>query len=171
MAGLAKPAVAGLVSKSRPHPPILPPNIYNHHSPFIRDTILRMDFLKTIGGKIVSGLVAVAVIAMAISWWQMEPSTREMLLTGSGRILSWLLVMLVLPWVTFFLASWVAKFENNAAGAALVVGYTLAEAVLLAWLFRWQIHGATGIVFFCAATLLAGAYNLFACDWIAEKVG
>ena len=129
-----------------------------------------MDFLKTIGGKIVSGLVGVAVIAMAISWWQMEPATRQMLLTGSGRILSWTLVMLVVPWATFFAVGWVGKLESNAAGAALVVGYTAIEAVLLAWLFRWQIQGATGIVFFAAATLLAGAYNLFACDWIAEKV-
>jgi FtsH-binding integral membrane protein len=129
-----------------------------------------MDFLKTIGGKIVSGLVGVAVIAIAISWWQMDPSTRQMLLTGSGRILSWTLVMLVVPWVTFFVVGWVAKFEHNAAGAALIFVYTAGEALLLAWLFEWKIHGPTAIVFFAAATLLAGAYNLFACDWIAEKV-
>jgi FtsH-binding integral membrane protein len=129
-----------------------------------------MDFLKTIGGKIVSGLVAVAVVAMAISWWQMEPDTRQMLLTGSGRILSWFLVMLVVPWVTFFLVGWVGKLESNAAGAGLILAYTVLEAVLLAWLFKWDIHGATAIVFFAAATLLAGAYNLFACDWIAESV-
>ena len=130
-----------------------------------------MDFLKTVGGKIVSGLVAVAVVAIAISWWQMEPSTRQMLLSGSGKILSWFLVMLVVPWVTFFIIGWIAKFEKNGAGAALLVAYTALEAVLLAWLFDWKIHGATAIVFFCAAVLLAGAYNLFACDWIAEKVG
>jgi hypothetical protein len=130
-----------------------------------------MDFLKTIGGKIVSGLVGVAVIAMAISWWQMEPSTRQMLLRGSGHILSWLLVILVLPWATFFLSTWAAKFEKNAAGAVLILAYTAAEAVLLAWLFDWHIEGATGIVFFIAAVLLAGAYNLFTCDWLAEKAG
>jgi FtsH-binding integral membrane protein len=129
-----------------------------------------MDFLKTVGGKIVSGLVGVAVIAIAISWWQMSPATRDMLVTGAGRILSWLLVVIVVPWVTFFLVSWVAKFESNGAGAVLVLAYTILEGVMLAWLFRWQIHGATATVFFAAATLLAGAYNLFACDWIAEKV-
>lgn len=129
-----------------------------------------MDFLKTVGGKIVSGLVAVATIAIAISWWQMDPATRQMLLTGSGRILSWFLVVIVVPWVTFFVVGWVNRFESNTAGAAMVLVYTVLEAVLLAWLFRWDIHGATAIVFFLAATLLAGAYNLFACDWIAEKV-
>jgi len=129
-----------------------------------------MDFLKTIGGKIVSGLVAVAVIAIAISWWQMEPETRQALVSGTGRIVSWLLVVIVVPWALFFVVGWVGKLESNAAGAALIFGLTAVEATLLAWLFHWSIHGATAVVFFTAATLLAGAYNLFACDWIAEKV-
>ncbi|HZL35611.1 MAG TPA: hypothetical protein VFC78_09905 [Tepidisphaeraceae bacterium] len=130
-----------------------------------------MDFLKTVGGKVVSGLVGVAVIAIAISWWQMDPRTRQMLLTGTGRILSWLMVVLLAPWATFFVSGWVARRDSNAAGAALVLGYTALEAVLLAWLFQWTIAGTTALVFFIAATLLAGAYNLFVCDWIAEKAG
>jgi len=129
-----------------------------------------MDFLKTIGGKIAGGLVALAVIAAAVSWYEMDPSTRQMLLTGAGRITSWFLVVLAVPWVTFFLIARVGKLESNGAGAALVLGYTLLEALLLAWLFKWSIGGATAITFFCAAALLAGVYNLFACDWIAEKL-
>ena len=129
-----------------------------------------MDFLKTIGGKIVTGLVTVAVIAIGISWWQMDESTRQTLLRGSGRILSWILVVGVVPWVTFFVVGWVNRLESNGAAAAMIVAYTAIEAVLLAWLFNWAIHGPTAVAFFVAATLLAGAYNLFACDWIAEKV-
>jgi hypothetical protein len=129
-----------------------------------------MDFLKTIGGKIVSGVVAIAVIAIAITWWQMDVSTRHMLLSGSGKIIGWMLVVLVAPWASFFVVGWVAKFERNSAGALLVLFYTGCEALLLGWLFGWGIKGATAIVFFSAATLLAGAYNLFTCDWIAEKV-
>ena len=129
-----------------------------------------MDFLKTLGGKIVSGLVAAAVIALAISWWQMDPNTRQMLLSGTGRILGWLLVVIVVPWATFFVIGRVGRLDSNAAGAALVFGYTALEGVLLAWLFKWSLPGTTAVVFFMAACLLAGAYNLFACDWIAEKV-
>ena len=40
---------------------------------------------------------------------------------------------------------------------------------MLAWLFEWSVHGRAPWVFFAAATLFAGVYNLFACDWIAEK--
>ncbi len=129
-----------------------------------------MDFIKSIGGKIVGGAVGLAVVAAGISWYEMDHETRHELTTGTGRIVAWLGIMLLLPWVTFFLISAVAKRESNLAGAALVLVYTTIEGVVLAWLFEFAIHGATAIVFFSAGVLLAAAYNLFACDWIAEKV-
>jgi hypothetical protein len=64
----------------------------------------------------------------------------------------------------------VARTDSNAAGAALVLAYTLAEAILLAWLFGWTISGPAAWTFLAAAVLVAGVYNLFTCDWIAEKV-
>ena len=128
-----------------------------------------MDFLKGVAGKVVTGLVALAVIATAISWWQMDESTRATLLTGAGRIFAWLGVVLVVPWASFFVIGKVARLDSNAAGATLVVAYTAAEAAVLAWLFEWSVRGAAPWVFFAAATLFAGVYNLFACDWIAEK--
>jgi len=128
-----------------------------------------MDFLKGVAGKVVTGLVALAVIATAISWWQMEPETRAMLLRGTGRIFGWLGIVLVIPFLSFSLIGRVSRTESNAAGASLVLIITAAEATLLAWLFDWSIRGAGPWVFFVAATLIAGVYNLFACDWIAEK--
>jgi hypothetical protein len=128
-----------------------------------------MDFLKGVAGKVVTGLVALAVIATVISWWQMDESTRATLLTGAGRIFAWLGIVLVVPWASFFVIGKVARLESNAAGATLVVAYTAIEAAVLAWLFEWSVRGAAPWVFFAAATLFAGVYNLFACDWIAEK--
>jgi FtsH-binding integral membrane protein len=128
-----------------------------------------MDFLKSVGGKVVTGAVILAVVAAGISWWQMDEATRQMLLTGTGRILGWLLVVLVVPWASFFVVGRVARLDSNGAGAALVLAYTAAEAVLLAWLFEWNIRGAASWVFFLAAALFAGVYNLFTCDWIAER--
>ncbi len=130
-----------------------------------------MDFLKTVTGKAVSGLVALAVIAAAISWWQMEPASRSMLVSGTGKIVGWLLAVLVLPWATFFVSVRAGKFDSNFAGAALVFGYTAVEVLLLAWLFDWQIRSAAAWTFLVAGGLLAAVYNLFACDWIAERMG
>ena len=128
-----------------------------------------MDFLKGVAGKIVTGLVALAVIATAISWWQMDEATRATLLRGAGRIFGWLGIVLVAPWASFFLVGWVGRMDSNAAGATLVLALTAVEAAVLAWLFDWSVSGAAPWVFFATATLFAGVYNLFACDWIAEK--
>ena len=130
----------------------------------------RMDFIKTITGKVITGFVALAVIAGGISWWSMDPTTRQMLISGTGKILAWLGVVLFLPWVSFMLIGRIAKLESNAAGAALVAAYTIAETILLLWLFNWQVPGATAWTFLVVGGLFAAAYNLFACDWIAEKV-
>src|SRR5438552_492093 len=115
-----------------------------------------MDLLKTVTGKVVAGAVTLAVLAAGISWWQMDPTTRQMLLSGTGKIVSWFAILLLLPWATFFVTTWVAKLESNAAGAAMVAAYTLVEAVLLAWLFNWHVNGATAWTFLVAGTLLAG---------------
>ncbi len=129
-----------------------------------------MDFLKSAAGKIVMGVVALGVIAGGISWWTMDESTRSRIVGDTGRIAGWLGVVLALPWATFYVIGWVGRLRRNDAGAALVLVYTLAEATLLAWLFDWVMNSSTGWTFFVAGILLAGAYNLFACDWIAEKV-
>ena len=129
-----------------------------------------MDLLKTVTAKVVAGAVALAVVAAGISWWQMDEATRQMLLTGAGRIVSWLAVVLLVPWATFFVTAWIARRESNGAAAGLVATYTLLEAVLLAWLFEFRVPGVTAWTFLSAATLFAGVYNLLVCDWIAEKL-
>jgi hypothetical protein len=129
-----------------------------------------MEFLKSVTGRIVSGLVALGVIAAAISWWQMDPATRQTLVSGTGRILAWFGVMLAWPWASFAIIARVAKLESNLAGGLLVGAYTIAETVLLAWLFHWHLPGATAWTFLLLGGLVAGVYNLLICDWIAEKV-
>jgi hypothetical protein len=131
---------------------------------------IAVDFLKTITGKLITGFVVLGVIAGSISWFQTDPQTRQMLLSGTGRILSWLGIVLFFPWVSFLLISKIAKMDSNLAGGLLVAGYTLLELLLLAWLFHWNISGAAAWTFLMVGGLFAAAYNLFTCDWIAEKV-
>jgi hypothetical protein len=63
----------------------------------------------------------------------------------------------------------VAKLRSNAAGAGMIFAYTLVEFVLLAYLFGLSGHGKTSWAFITAGILLCTVYNLFVCDWIAEK--
>ena len=128
------------------------------------------DFLKTLAGKIASGAVALAVVAAGLAWWETDPATKHSILSLSGRIIGWFVLMLLVPWASFALVAWVNRFKNNAAGAGLVLLVTLVDALMLAWLFGWSWHGATEWVLFAAAVLIAGVYNLFTCDLIAEKL-
>jgi len=129
-----------------------------------------MDFLKTVSGKVISGIAGLVIVIAGISWWRMDDATKHMLLSGTGKITSWLFVVLLIPWATFFVISWVARMDKNAAGAALVLGYTVLEGLFLAWLFDWRLPGPTAWSFFAVGALVAGVYNLLVCDWIAEKV-
>jgi len=129
-----------------------------------------MDFLKTVTGKVISGIAGLVVVLAGISWWRMDPATKDMLLSGTGKIVSWFGIVMLAPWATFFLSGRVGKMDSNAASAVLVLGYTLLEALVLMWLFGWHLPGTTAWSFFVVGTLVAGVYNLLVCDWIAEKL-
>jgi hypothetical protein len=128
-----------------------------------------MEFLKTMAGKVVGGLVALVVIAGGISWWRMNAATKDAVLRNTGNIVAWSGAMLLLPWVTIFIISAVGRMRSNLAGGILVAVYSILELVLLLWLFGWSGHSTTGWTFIGVGTLIAAVYNLFACDWIAEK--
>ncbi len=129
-----------------------------------------MDFLKTVGAKVIGGLVGLVVVAAGITWWRTDPATRQMLVDGAGKIAAWLGVVLALPWASFFVIGRVGKMDSNAAGAALVAGYTAVEIGLLGWLFHWTFPNATAWTFLMVGGLVAALYNLFTCDWIAERL-
>src|SRR5690606_3959591 len=120
--------------------------------------------------KVVAGAVTLAVIAAGISWWRMDDATRQMLLSGTGKIVSWLLIVLLVPWATFFVTAWVARRESNAAGAVLGGVCRVAVGLLLGWLCEWQLPGATAWSVLVVGALFAGVYNLLSCDWIAERL-
>src|ERR1700730_6829606 len=100
-----------------------------------------MDFLKTVTGKVVSGLVGVVVITLSLSWWHMTDADKHWLLSGSGRIFAWLGLVLIVPWASFFLIGWVARFQTNLAGGILVLVLTAGEATVLLKLFGWNVGG------------------------------
>jgi FtsH-binding integral membrane protein len=130
-----------------------------------------VEWIKTITGRIVTGGIALAAVAGGISWWQMDPATREAVVDNTARGAAWFVLVLMIPWLMFWLVSRVAQFDSNAAGAALVAGLTLLEAVALGALFGFTDHSPAGWGLFAAAVCVAGVYNVFTCDWIAEKMG
>jgi uncharacterized membrane protein (UPF0136 family) len=130
-----------------------------------------MDLIKKIASIVIGGAVALGVVVGAISWFQMTPDERSALLSTVWRSLAWIGIVLVLPWATYFVTTWVAKRESNGISAALVAGYTLVGLGVLLWLFDFSIRGTTPVVLCVLGGLIALAYNLLVCDWIAERLG
>lgn len=128
-----------------------------------------MNLLKSIGGKIACGAVALAVIAGGITWWQASPVARHEAEVFSGRTLAWLVLVIALPWLLFGVLGWAARRDSNLAGILLVGVLTLVEALLLGWLVHAVEAGDTIRAMVAAAVVASGVYNLLACDWIAER--
>ena len=129
-----------------------------------------MDFLKGIGGKVIGGVVFLGVVVAGIAFYQAGPEGRRAFFDSSGKIVGWTLIVALLPWVLFPLVTRVARRESNEAAGLLVAGITLVELVALWWMFGWGVGNAIAVAFFVVAALLAGVYNLLACDWIADKL-
>ncbi len=129
-----------------------------------------MDFLKGIGGKIVGGAVFLAVVVAGIAFYQAGPDGRATFFDSSGKIVGWVLIVALAPWALFWLVTWTARKDSNAAGAVLVAAITGAELLTLWWMFEFDVGGAVAIGFFAVGALLAAAYNLLACDWIADRL-
>ena len=65
-----------------------------------------MEFLKTVTGRVVGGIIGLVVVIAGISWWRMDSQTKQMLLSGTGKIVSWFGIVLLVPWATFFVIGW-----------------------------------------------------------------
>jgi hypothetical protein len=129
-----------------------------------------MDFLKSIGGKVATGAVGLTVVIAAIAYWQASPETRSAVFNTIGKIVGWSMLMLFMPWLLFLVVQWIEKFKNNTISAAFVGALTLLEGLFLLWLFDWSPGGAMAWSLTLGAIVIAGVYNLFTCDWIAEKL-
>lgn len=129
-----------------------------------------MDWLKGIGGKVLTAALVLGVGVAGFSWYQADPATRSFLIDSVGKVIGWLLTVILVPWASFLIIGWVARKDSNAAGVILVSVMTILEAAGLWWLFDFALHGGAAWSLAIAAVLVAAVYNVFTCDWIAEKV-
>ena len=132
-----------------------------------------MDFLKTVAGKVVGGLVALAVVAggdLVVADGRRRRA--QMLLGGTGKIVGWLGVVLLVPWATFFVIGRVGEAARATPPARRwSLAYTADRGGAAGVAVRLVDPRRDGVDVFCRRRRCSPAvYNLFACDWIAEKV-
>lgn len=123
-----------------------------------------------VGGKVVTAVLTASVIGAGIWFWR-HPEHLQTIWMTIKYVLAWLGFVLVLPWATFFVTSWVVKRENNAAAGLMLGGYLLADMGVAFWMVgTFSGINALSWVVLILGFLSAGVYNFKACEYQAERV-
>lgn len=84
------------------------------------------------------------------------------------RFVTWLLIMLLMPWVTLFATRWALAKKNNTASFMIVSAYTIFAMALAVGLSG--VPGGTAYwMKMLAAFVVAAAYSFWACEQIAAR--
>ena len=130
--------------------------------------------LTTIGqyitGKVVTAILVVSG-AGAVIWFWNHPEQLAAIWKTLKYVVTWMGVVAVLPWATFFITPWVARMESNAAAAMMLAGYTLAD-VIVSFCLMGGVRGHGGFTWMVLflGFLTAGVYNLKVCEYQASRL-
>lgn len=89
------------------------------------------------------------------AWWQ--------------RLVLWASIVLVLPWLTPFIARWARERRSNAASALALSFYVVVSLLLAGALMGFALSGLSDWLLLVAALVLSGGYAFWACERIAAK--
>ena len=122
-----------------------------------------------IGGKVITAILVISW-AGAVIWFWRHPEHLETIWQTIKYVLTWMGIVLVLPWATFFVTPWVVSKDSNAAAAFMLFGYTLADAVVAFCLLGGvQGHGGFTWMLLLLGFLAAAVYNLKVCEQQASR--
>jgi hypothetical protein len=123
-----------------------------------------------VGGKVITALLVVSS-AGAVIWFWRHPEHLETIWVTLKYVLVWLGFVLILPWATFFVTTWVVSKESNTAAGLMLAGYSLADAIV-AFLLMGGVRGHNGLTWFVVVLglLSAGVYNFKVCEYQAERL-
>ena len=85
------------------------------------------------------------------------------------RVLTWILVVALLPWLTAPLIYRVIEHKSNALSAILLGAYGAADLLLMLALMGFDVSGRNPAILVAAALLAVTIYNYWACEKIAEE--
>lgn len=123
-----------------------------------------------IGGKVVTAVLVVATAGAGIWFWK-HPEQLEVIWRTIKYVLAWLGLVLVLPWATFFVTTWVVTKESNTAAALMLLAYLVVDIVVAFWLMG-TLSGLSTLswVVLILGFLSAGVYNFKVCEYQAGRL-
>ena len=123
-----------------------------------------------IGAKVVTAVLVVSGAGATIWFWN-HPEQLAVIWQTVKYAVVWLGIVLVLPWATFFMTTWVVAKDSNAVAALLLLGYTFVDAIV-AFCLIGKITGMnflTWMVLFLGF-LSAAVYNFKVCEYQADRI-
>lgn len=123
-----------------------------------------------VGGKVVTAVLVVACAGATIWFWKHPEQLATIWLTIK-YVLAWLGFVLVLPWGTFFVTSWVVSKDSNTAAALMLLGYAFAD-MIVAFLLMGGIRGHNFLTWcvLLLGFLSAAVYNFKVCEYQAARL-
>ena len=125
---------------------------------------------KYVGGKVVTAILVVSSVGAGIWFWNHPEDLRTIWLTIK-YVLVWMGIVVLLPWATFFVATWVVAKESNAAAAVMLLGYALVD-IVVAFLLIGGVSGHNFLTWMVLVLgfLSAGVYNFKVCEYQAGRL-
>ena len=121
-----------------------------------------------IGGKVVTAVLVVSGAGAVIYFWR-HPEVLQDIWVTLRYAMAWIGFVLVLPWATFFVTRWVVSKDSNTAAALMLLGYTIADALVAFWLMGGiGGHNTLTWVVVLLGFLSAAVYNFKVCEYQAE---
>lgn len=123
-----------------------------------------------VGARLVTAVLVISG-AGAVIWFWRHPEHLATIWQIVKYVLVWLGFVLVLPWATFFLTTWVVRKESNTAAALMLLGYLLAD-VVVAFCLIGRIGGLGSLTWgvLILGFLSAGVYNFKVCEHQAQRL-
>jgi hypothetical protein len=122
------------------------------------------------GGKVLSAVLAVAVVLVVIWYWRLTPEARDAMWGTARGALIWLGFVVALPWATFFVPIRVVRMDSNRASGLMIAGYLVVCIALSIYQMGGLPEAAWELVLVVVGWLVALTYTYAACEFIARKV-
>ena len=123
-----------------------------------------------IGARAVTMILFFSGVGATI-WFYKHPEDLQTIWQTIKYVLVWLGIVLMLPWATFFVTTWVVAKDSNAAVALVLLAYLVVDAAIAFFLMGGTGgHNALTWMVLLLGFLSAGVYNFKVCEFQADRL-
>jgi NAD/NADP transhydrogenase alpha subunit len=101
--------------------------------------------------------------------WEPPPEQFATRFPAWIRAVVWVLILLLLPWLTAPATHIALESKSNVASLVLLLAYTGVDMLTVLILTGFRVAGAGPLLLLVGATAIALGYNYWACEAIAER--